>query len=414
MNLKLLMALILGVSMVNQGLSQSSSLYQIGKVDSLYSDVLDEQRTFWVELPEQYNPNSDHKYPVVFVLDGSVQMRALSTVYNYYWGHFLPNMILVGISNQNHRTVDLTPSELKTSQGNRYATESGGADKFSKFIEKELIPYIDKNYPTTSYRTLIGHSYAGLFTVNMLINYPEAFTNYLAIDPSLDWDNKKLINAKKQDLLSNRYKGKSLFLSLGGEQLHMLDESVTINNVKEDTSSYTLFARSILEFAEYLENASDKELNFSWKYYPNDLHGTVVLPTITDGLLWLFDWYKLETPSKFNNLDTPVKELVDILNYRSSKLTSHFGYKIPPMGEEQINMMGYMALQSGQMEKSKAFFEMNMKYYPESANTYDSMGDYYEANGDVKQAIHYVEKAFKLSGNTYHKNRIEDLKSNLK
>ena len=54
--------------------------------------------------------------------------------------------------------------------------ESGGAETFTKFIEEELIPYIDSKYPTMPYRTLIGHSYAGLFTINMLLNHKHLFS----------------------------------------------------------------------------------------------------------------------------------------------------------------------------------------------------------------------------------------------
>lgn len=393
-----------------QSKAQSDVLYKTGIADSLYSEVFGEQKNIWVELPEQYNPESKEKYPVVFVLDGSVQMRALSSVYNYYWGHYLPNMILVGISNQTNRTRDLTPTEVNLP----YIKESGGAENFTKFIEKELIPYIDKHYPTTTYRTLIGHSYAGLFTVNTLINHPLLFSNYIAIDPSLDWDKQNLIKTGKSKLLSNTYKNKSLFIAMAGEQLHMQDNTITIENVKQDTSEYTMFARSILELSDYLEGKSGKALAFSKAYYPNDLHGTVPLPAIKDGLLSVFNWYKMENPSKFNNPETLVADLLSIINYRAEKLTSHFGYNTPPMDEEQMNMMGYMALQFGQAEKAKAFFDMNIKFYPKSANSYDSMADYYEAQADLKQALVYVKKAYEISGDPYHKTRLEGLKEKLK
>lgn len=393
-----------------QGKAQSDVLYKTGIADSLYSEVFGEHKNIWVELPEQYNPESKEKYPVVFVLDGSVQMRALSSVYNYYWGHYLPNMILVGISNQTNRTRDLTPSEVNLP----YIKESGGADQFTKFIEKELIPFVDKKYPTTAYRTLIGHSYAGLFTVNTLMNHPHLFSNYIAVDPSLDWDNQKLLKTGKRKLLAESYKNKSLFIAMAGEQLHMQDNTITIDNVKQDTSDYTLFARSIIELSEYLEQNSEKALAFSWEYYPNDLHGTVPLPAITDGLLSVFDWYEMENPSKFNHPETPVSDLLTMITYRAEKLTSHFGYTSPPMDEMQMNMMGYMALQFGQVEKAKTFFDMNIKYYPKSANSYDSMADYYESQDDLKQALFYVNKAYEISGDPYHKTRFDELKEKLK
>lgn len=109
-------------------------------------------------------------------------------------------MILVGISNQDHRTRDLTTSQISNRNGAPMNEETGGAETFLSFIEKELIPEIDKSYATTGYKTLIGHSYAGLFTINALIKHPHVFNNYIAIDPSLDWDNQKLLKQAKEKI----------------------------------------------------------------------------------------------------------------------------------------------------------------------------------------------------------------------
>ena len=220
-------------------------------IDSLFSDALNESREFWVKLPENYHPNGHTKYPVVYLLDGFSLKNNLEAVYNNYWGHYLPHMILVGVSNRTNRTRDLTISKINERRGSAMNVETGGADNFKQFIEKELIPYIDKTFPTTPYRTLIGHSYAGLFTLDMLINNKHLFKNYIAIDPSIEWDNQKLLIQAKEKLKSESFKGKSLFVSLAAEQLHMQNHSITIDNIMKDTSEYTLFARSIIDFSNF-------------------------------------------------------------------------------------------------------------------------------------------------------------------
>ena len=136
-------------------------------VDSIFSTFLDENGEFWVKLPEDYKPKNNQKYPVVYLLDGFSLQTTLEIIYDNYWGHYLPHMILVGISNKNNRTRDLTTSKIKMRRGSVVNVETGGATKFTQFIENELIPHIDNAYPTTPYRTIIGHSYAGLFTINM-------------------------------------------------------------------------------------------------------------------------------------------------------------------------------------------------------------------------------------------------------
>jgi predicted alpha/beta superfamily hydrolase len=389
--------------------SNQKHLYQVGVTDSLYSKVLNEQRKIWVQVPDDYNPKSDKKYPVIYVLDGSVQMRGLETVHNYYWGHFMPTAILVGISNQTNRTRDFTTSEITTRRGAVVQEETGKAEVFTEFIEKELIPYIDTQYKTSPYRTLIGHSYGGLFTINMLINHSHVFENYVSIDPSLDWDNQKLLKEAKLKLQNSKFTGKSLFVSLSAASIHMQNEKITMNNVMQDTTDYTLFTRSIIEFSKFAESQKQNDLNFSWKHYQNDLHGTVPLISMRDALIFTFEWYQFKSFTKFNNPSTSINDLIAILKNREKILSKHFGEPTLPMDEQQLNMMGYMVLQFGQPEKSKAFFELNMEYYPKSANVYDAMADYYEAQKDKPKALEYVRKAFEISGNEYHKKRIKDL-----
>ena len=67
-------------------------------------------------------------------------------------------MLVAGIGNTD-RTRDLTP---QTEKKEEKEGSSGGADTFLKFISDELIPWVDKNYRTQSYRLLTGHSFGGL------------------------------------------------------------------------------------------------------------------------------------------------------------------------------------------------------------------------------------------------------------
>lgn len=383
-------------------------------LDSIYSNSLNEQRQFWVKLPEGYNPEHKTKYPVVYLLDGMSLKNNLVTVYDNYWGHYLPNMILVGISNQTNRTRDLTTSKITSRRGASFNNETGGADNFATFLNTELIPFIDANYKTSQYRTLIGHSYAGLFTINMLINYTESFTNYIAIDPSLDWDEQKLLKTAKVQLQHKNYNNKGLFVSLAAEQLHMFDSSITMDNIEADTSEFTLFARSIIDFAKTAASNPQNGLRFSWKVYPEDLHGTVPLPSMRDGLVALFKWFQFVDPPKYNNPETTIAELQQLLKTQGEIYTKNFGEPTPPMIEELFNGYGYMNLQMGQPEKSKLFFSEYIKYYPKSAAAYEGMSDYYSSQKDTENALKYMKLAFDISKSEYHKDKVETLKNKKK
>jgi hypothetical protein len=184
-----------------------------------------------------------------------------------------------------------------------------------------------------------------------------------------------------------------------------------MENVMMDTSEYTLFARSIIAFAEHAESLKQNGLNFSWRSYPDDVHASISLPSIRDGLLSIFKWYQLESFWKFNDFETPTDELLELVLYRERKLKDNFGYEVPPFEEELFNMLGYMALESGQVEKSFAFFQMGIKYYPESPNTYDSMADFYLSRNDNDNALLNLKKAYDLSGSETYLIKIEKIQN---
>ena len=71
----------------------------------------------------------------------------------------------------------------------------------------------------------------------------------------------------------------------------MQNSEITIDNVNDDTSEYTLFARSNIEFSRLAEKS---DLRSFWKFYPNDLHASIPLPSIMDGLISIFSWYQME------------------------------------------------------------------------------------------------------------------------
>ena len=407
--------LIIGLTFFFQQFASSQTnqniqfLQKVGALDSLYSESLKEYRNFYVQLPANYNTNKNKKYPVVFSLDGEILLPTVNNVQSFYSGGFMPEMVLVGISNANNRTRDLTTSKIKEKYGMPFNEENGEADNFSNFIETELIPFIENKYRVTNFRTLIGHSYGGLFTLYTLINHPQLFSNYLAIDPSLDWDGQKLLTEAQEKLSSKNYKGKSLFLSLSG-QLHMQNPQVTIDNVMQDTSDLTLFARSNITFSTMVKQNNKNGLAFEWKFYPKDLHGTISYPSIKDGLIFNFVWYQMENTDKFNSPTTSKEELFNIVNYRAKKLERYFNYAVPPYPEDLFNALGYMSLDMGRLGKAKMFFEFAIEFYPNSPNTYDSMADYYERNNDYYNALKFVTKAYEISDNDYYMQRIEALK----
>ena len=388
----------------NSNAQNTGTSIVIGHIDTVYSDILNEQREIWIHVPDQQGEQlfSD-TYPVLYLLDGDAHfpsvtglIKQLSSVNG---NTLLPKMIVVGIINTD-RWRDLTPTGVEE------FSMSGGGKLFLDFMENELMPYVEKNYPVTRNGTFVGHSLGGLTVINALVNRPHLFSNYIAIDPSLWWDDRHLLKQSDSVLQSLELKNKSLYVGVA----NTMQEGMDYTTVMSDTSAASDHIRSILEFTHAVEEY-DTDLNFKWKYYNDDSHGSVPLITEYDGLRFLYSWYECDCYKEIMNRDSKLTgaELIDLLSAHYTLVSDKMGYPVLPK-EEEMNGLGYWFLEDGEYDKAFSFLNYNVQNYPKSFNVFDSMGDYYVAIGDKENAIKSFEKALELGGFPYTRNKLEEVR----
>ena len=147
----------------------------------------------------------------------------------------------------------------------------GGMAHFLRFIESELIPHIDSAYRSAPYRLLIGHSLGGIASINALYTMPETFNAYVAIDPSLWWDKRLLLNQAKAFFSQPRPAGRALYVALA-------------NTLGSDDSLPNGHYASIVQLNRILETYNTSGIRYGFKYYPDDSHGSVPLIAEYDAL----------------------------------------------------------------------------------------------------------------------------------
>lgn len=187
-------------------LSQSTlaTHFNLGERVKINSKVLSEQRELQVLLPENYQANPTATYPVIYLLDGDYNFHAVSGMLDLMANkaQLIPDVILVGIADKGtdkyrqYMTPEGLTSPLK-------AEDKGKANEFLSFINKELKPYINKHYRTADNNILVGHSIAGLFVLNALVEQPDSFNNYISTSPSL-WLNKQAFTKTANNQISPR------------------------------------------------------------------------------------------------------------------------------------------------------------------------------------------------------------------
>jgi tetratricopeptide (TPR) repeat protein len=76
--------------------------------------------------------------------------------------------------------------------------------------------------------------------------------------------------------------------------------------------------------------------------------------------------------------------------------------------EADINRFGYFLLNAKRIDEAVEIFKLNVEFYPNSANVYDSLGDAYQAAGKKDEAIKAYEKALTIDPN--YPSSLENLK----
>ncbi|GLU55208.1 periplasmic siderophore cleavage esterase IroE family protein [Dyadobacter frigoris] len=372
----------------------------VGTTDSITSKILHEKETFWISLPASYyNPHyAKAKYPVVYLLDGDanfVTVGSLTKQLSVRNGNtVLPEMIIVGILNKN-RTRDFTPfkSNFWIYDTPSPLSSTGGGEKFTAYLQKELIPHIDSLYPTAPFKILIGHSLGGLAAMNILMNHTNLFNAYIVIDPSLWYDNQSFLRKAQQSLKIQKFQDVTLYLGIGNNLPAGMDTLILL----KDKANANLHMRSIWQLKNSLIAEKDSELRFKYVYYTNDTHMSVPLISEYDGLRFIFDFYKLPsgTEASFFNPDDK-SDASQILTRHFQMVSQHLGYRMLPP-ESLVSIFANTLQENYLSIKALSLFKLNAFNYPDSYSALSSLGHYYENEHNNLKAIEWYRKALKIA-----------------
>ncbi len=258
-----LVILLLSVTNTNAQEKDQIPVYDSIKINS---KILGEIRTINVWTPPEYSQNKD-SFQVIYMSDGGINedfAHIANTLALLIKNKNIPPVILVGIANTQRRRDLSGPTEVETDK--KIAPVIGGSEIFRSFIKEELFPEINKLYRTTKEKGIIGESLAGLFIIETLLLEPNMFNYYIAMDPSLWWNNHHLVSIAKEQLIklpSTKY------LWFAGSKT-------------KDISQHTKELSKIL--------TTENPKNLTWKYCdePKEKHNTIYRATKEKALLWIF------------------------------------------------------------------------------------------------------------------------------
>ena len=373
----------------------------IGEKFSLASEVLGEERAYWVYLPASYHDSTyaPQRYPVLYLLDGDAHFHSASGVVQFMstginGNRQIPELILVAVPN-THRTRDLTPTQTNVGFDGKedpFLEASGGGDKFLQFLREELFSEIESTYRTLPYRILVGHSFGGLLTLHALLDAPEMFQSYIAMDPSLWWDDQVLVQRAESRVKSARKPSGSAYISLvKAPDLGSLGDG-------------TLLEKATRAFTKSLESAASPSFRSTLGYFEAEDHSSVPLLSLYHGLLYIFEGYK---PSYTEFLEKP-----STLSAHFERVSERLGLVLRPP-EAFVDQLGYLLLyQIQDTDKAIELFKLNVSNYPASFNAYSSLGEAYKVQGENPSAVASYEKSLELNpANEKAKKQLETLRT---
>ncbi len=185
-------------------------------------------------FPKDYKKESNG-YPAVYVLDAEYNFGCVAYITRrLIKNKDIPKVLLVGVvydtayeAFYDKRFMDSTP------ESRIHGHNSGGAEKFTLFLENELIPFINQNYRTIHEdRTIVGHSITGFYCCYVLFKHPMLFNRYIIVSPSLWFSGGIVFEYEEAFALSHKDLNASIHLSVGEDETQRMRENlIKLNSI---------------------------------------------------------------------------------------------------------------------------------------------------------------------------------------
>jgi hypothetical protein len=223
----------------------------------------------------------------------------------------------------------------------------------------------------------VGHSLGGLFVLHTFTTNPDLFRARLAISPTLPWDGELPLRATRALLASKKPLVGALVVTLGDEG-------------KVGAAALAAYEAALAEAPAALRT---RVLRF-----PGEDHGSVILPSLYEGLRAIFAGWRPPVPE---DEEVGLRGGMAAVERHYRALSERFGYLVP-ISEDVLNLAGYQALRDNLPEEALRIFQRNVELHPESPNVYDSLGEAFERNGDLRTAATQYQRAWELGERQHH------------
>jgi predicted alpha/beta superfamily hydrolase len=338
--------------------------------ESIESEALGTTRELKIQLPRNYELNSDQFHPLIVVFDGDYLFEVVAGNVDYisYWRD-MPDAIVVGINQAKSRTEDTT-----LSVEDHLPYRSGA--KFYNFIESELIDFLENKYRCSDFRIAIGHGETANYINYFFFQKSPIFNGFVALSPSFaPFVQENLI----RKLSVEQKKQVKLFYYLSTASL----------DVKRNQ-------KQAIELSYKISTIDNPSILYQFDNFEGLSHYSLVPRSIPNALDNIFSIYQPINRDEYEkNILTLVSSPVDYLVDKYEAIKEIFGV------EKQILINDFKAIAAA-IEKNKQYdFYKDLgniarEHHPETVLGSYYLARFYEETGKPKKAMNAYRSSYTL------------------
>ncbi|PKP26058.1 MAG: esterase [Bacteroidetes bacterium HGW-Bacteroidetes-2] len=335
--------------------------------ENFNSTKLGESRKLKIQLPRNYDTNTNKVYPIILVLDADYLFEPVAGNVDYYsYWEEMPEAIIVGIMQGESRDLDCSYDDTTF-----FPAEKGA--KFFEFIGLELIPHIDSKYRTAKFILAVGHEFTANFINYYLFKDPPLFSGYLCLSPDLAPTMEEKIPARLNKLSTKVF-------------YYLATATNDLKPIRDVT----------LQLNEGLKTNTKENVHYSFNDFEGASHYSLVGKAIPDALEEIFSIYRPISKKDYTEvilkLNTPI---FDYLTNKYSTIQNLFGFK-SIVRENDIIAIATACEKKKEWTSLESVAKLAKKEHPTTVLGDYYLGRFYEETGQPKKAMKTFQGAYQL------------------
>ncbi len=333
----------------------------------LNSDILGAKRNIRIYIPEGYERDSLKNYPLTVVFDEEYLFDAfVGNSVLFAKKDKAPKQIVVGVSMETTKGKDVS---FDRNSGRLTST----ANNFYNFIRDEVIFYMESNYRTSPFISLVGYGYSANLVSHFLKEDTAFINSFICINPNFS----DFIGAQLQSYNLQKFakEDNTFYIYLNNSSSFSSDKQVEINQIQKGLSSLEIKNLNVID--DTIETSSSV---------------SAISEAIPRALTKVFGVYSAISKEEFdkNIKDLSPEDAITYLENKYIEIEFLFGTNLG-IREKDIYAIENIIIEKENGDKLRDFGKMILKLFPSSPLGDYYIGRYYESGKMFKKALKYYK-----------------------